>query len=82
MNEWISVKDRLPRHHETILVITKTTAQAVVIFLNDEHTIPFLKQFGFKMEKEFPGYAFCSQEIRGNVLNGVTHWTTLLEAPK
>jgi Protein of unknown function (DUF551) len=82
MSEWISVKDKLPDHHKSVLVITKTDAQAVVIFLNDKDTNSFLEKYFINVPDDYKGHAFCSQEIRGNVLTGVTHWMPLPEKPR
>ena len=81
MNEWISVKDKLPEHYSTVLVITDKGAQAVVIFLNDKHTTAFLNSFGINVPDDYRGHGFCSQEIRGKCLNGITHWMPLPEMP-
>ncbi len=67
MIEWISVKDRLPSHLETILAFTPK-GQCVCIFVDS-----------IKMNKH---YYFCSQETKMHTLNGVTHWRQLPEQPK
>lgn len=81
MNKWINVNKKLPEHHSSILVYTKTGAQCVTIFLNDKFTTKFLNDHGINVTDDHRGHAFCSQEIRGLVLNGVTHWMPLPEPP-
>lgn len=78
---WIKVEERLPNHNSTVLARTKSKAQAVVIFLNDKLTTMFLEKHGFNYPDEYKGNAFCSQEIKGNTLNGVTHWRELPKDP-
>lgn len=82
--KWISIKDRLPEHRKLVLVLTNAYAQAVTIFLKDEFTTQFLKDHGVNIPDDClhgDGYAFCSQENRGNILNGITHWMPLPEPP-
>lgn len=77
---WISVKEKLPEHDESILVYTKK-GHCVCVFVDTKKMNANLKLRGYKEECwdeiEKP-YSFCSQEIRGFILNGVTHWMPLV----
>jgi hypothetical protein len=80
---WINVKDRLPKHHQTILGSTPK-GQCVCVFVDTIEMNKTLRANGYPEEQWEPGkkpYSFCSQEIKGNVLNGVTHWMPLPEPP-
>lgn len=83
MNKWISIKDKLPKHHETILVFTPR-GQGVCIFLDSVIMNRELVEKGYPSEqvdtRSHP-YYFCSQETKQHTLNGVTHWMTLPEPP-
>jgi uncharacterized protein DUF551 len=62
--EWVSVKRKLPEHEQTVLCRTIKNSYAVCIYV----------------ELEVDGkiqISFCSKEIPGNVLGGVTHWIPL-----
>ncbi len=84
MIEWISVKDRLPSHLETILAFTPK-GQCVCIFVD---SIKMNKELVIKgypeehVDTKNKHYYFCSQETKMHTLNGVTHWRQLPEQPK
>lgn len=80
--KWISVKEKLPQHHQTILSATPT-GWSVCIFVDGKimaETIQGVLGHEKAHANVFP-YYFCSQEIKGAVLNGVTHWMNLPERP-
>jgi hypothetical protein len=55
------------------------------VFVDTDKVKEVLRQKGFTEEKlamDTSPYSFCSQEVRGNTLNGVTHWMPLPEMPK
>jgi Protein of unknown function (DUF551) len=84
MNEWINIKDKLPNHHETILART-TKGFCVCVFVDTNEMNKTLRANGYPEEQwnaNTKPYSFCSQEIRGNVLNGVTHWMPLPSPPE
>lgn len=81
--EWICIKNKLPNHNETILV-SSLSGFAVCIFLDSIKTNKELKSNGFLgngIDVKMNPYNFCSQEIKGHVLNNVTHWC-YLDKPK
>jgi hypothetical protein len=86
--KWISVHDNLPKHHQTVLVAAngakggKELGQVVAIFFDAKIMNEFLASQGIKPDNESAKYFFCSQENKGNVLGGVTHWMHLPEQPK
>ena len=80
---WVSVKDSLPNHHDTILAHTKK-GECVCIFVDTKEMNKTLKSKGYPEEcwDEYKKpYAFCSQELSGHVLNGVSHWMNIPEPP-
>lgn len=68
MAEWISVKDRLPKHHEFVIAATKTFYGGL---LESEKSI--VTRFDEKR-----GFEFWDKEGR----YFVTHWMPLPEPPK
>lgn len=81
MTKWISVKDRLPKHGETVLAVNKKRGKCVLIFIDLSIMKRELECKGIMAPDNNGGYSFCSQEIQGNVLNDVTHWMPLPESP-
>lgn len=81
---WISVKESLPDHHQTVLAYCPT-GQGVCVFVDSEKMNETLRENGYGHEavdiSKNP-YYFCSQEIKRHTLNGVTHWMPLPEPPK
>lgn len=81
--EWISIKDRLPEHEQHVLSINNRKVCCVVIFIDNKRMSIKLEARGIKIpEGQKTGSAFCSQEIKGNVLNNVTHWMPLPIPPE
>lgn len=78
MNNWISVKDKLPEHGKTVLIYC-INGQAVCIFIDTLKMNLELYSRGLPTDGSNIPYRFCSQEIEGNVVNGVTHWMPLPE---
>jgi len=82
--KWISVKERLPNHDETILVCTPT-GQAVCVFVDSIKMNEVLRKKGYPgecVDTTKNPYYFCSQETKQHTLNGVSHWMPLPEPPK
>ncbi len=73
--KWIKVEDRLPDHHQVILCCLPE-GFCVCIFLDTEIMNKKLRSLGIKDTGKIR-FNFCSQEIRGNVTNNVTHWAEL-----
>ena len=73
MSKWIKIQDKLPKHKQLVLAFNVSGTAVVVIFLDNEETAKFLEEKGIHIEKK-RGYQFCSQEIPGNILEGVSHW--------
>ena len=72
MSEWISVKDRMPRYNETVLIYRPSMAEPI---LAD-------KYFGFYGEDEEwnEGWVRYGKDLKGNDI--ITHWMPLPEPPK
>lgn len=90
--KWISVKDRLPEHHDSILVCdnnkigsNKKKCMGVAVFVDSIKMNETLWKSGYGNEavdvKKHP-YYFCSQEVKQHTYNNVTHWIPLPEPPK
>lgn len=72
MDEWISVKDRLPPYNTYVLVYRPTMA---IKILADEY-------FGFYSDNGdewFEGWAKFGKDLQGNPL--ITHWMPLPSLP-
>jgi hypothetical protein len=83
MNHWNKVTDKLPVHLDIVLVCTKNLKQAVAVFVNKEIAAYYLQKKGLLIPDDaMKGYAFCSQESPGNILENVTHWRNLIKPPK
>lgn len=76
---WIDVKDRLPEHHQIILSYTPS-GQSVCIFVDGNIMASIISAINNSNVLNY-GYYFCSQEVKGSVLTGVTHWMPLPEPP-
>ncbi len=74
--EWIGVKDRLPKHQETILARSHK-GYCVVVFIDSKAMNEELSKTPYANEcvdlEKNPFY-FVSQEVKRATLNGVTHW--------
>lgn len=82
MPHWIDINDQLPNHRQNILVYTIKKAQVVVIFIDNVKMAAFLKEQNVPIEMpRATGYSFCSQEVSGNELHGITHWMPLPDEP-
>ncbi len=89
MNEWISVKERLPKHQQIILVFAKTNRGAdgygVATFVDSVKMNEELRKTPYSNEcvdvKKHPFY-FVSQEIKQHTFNNVSHWMPLPEPPE
>lgn len=81
MSKWISVEDKLPNHLEIVHVYTKKGTQAICIFLKGEEVKKELEKANRYIPPQKKEYYFASQEISGNALNGVTHWSPLKRPP-
>jgi hypothetical protein len=82
---FISVNDKLPDHDEFVLALNKNKGMHVCIFILVTEMNKLLKKKGLpekRLNETDRPYGFCSQEVRGNILNDVTHWMPLPEPPK
>ena len=82
-SNWISVKDRLPEHDDSVLVITKK-GHAVCIFLDSKKVNEKLQSTGLindEIDINQDPYYFCCRSSLMHTLNGVTHWMPLPEQP-
>lgn len=73
MAEWISVKDRMPRYNETVLVYRPTMAEKI---LADS----YYGFYGEDDDKWHEGWTHFGKDIKGNDV--ITHWRTLPEPPR
>lgn len=83
MTNWISVKDKLPEHKETILCYSPK-GHVVCVFIDSKIMNKELIESGYPEEQvnlDKNPYYFCSQEIKMYTLNNVTHWS-YLDSPK
>ncbi len=73
--KWNSVTNKLPKHHELVLAVSRRGTCAVVIFVDNEQIFQGLMMRNIQVPHEQrEGYSFCSQELPGNVFENVTHW--------
>jgi len=83
VSKWINVKDKLPEHHQVIMIFSESKHTAVCIFIDNEKALEELRKKGFTIKgKEQDQYSFCSQEIKGNIFSGITHWRYLPKEPQ
>ena len=84
MMKWVRIEDERPKHRQTVLAYS-LKGICVCVFIDSLKMNIELCEKGYPEEqvdtKQIP-YYFCSQEIKGNTLNGVTHWMKDLELPK
>jgi hypothetical protein len=78
---WINIKDGLPKHYITVLAYSPK-GQCVCVFIDTVEMNKELLFRGFPIDQSNTPYRFCSQEIKGNILNGVTHWMPLPNPPE
>lgn len=83
MNQWISVKDKLPLHQQVVLCFNANNTTAVTIFLDNAEVQKRLRLNGVNMPPDKSvGYCFASQETKSHTLNDVTHWMELPNPPE
>jgi hypothetical protein len=73
MAEWISVKDRMPRYNQTVLVYRPTMAEKI---LADSY-------YGFYGEDDgewYEGWTHFGKDTNGNDV--ITHWRELPQPPR
>ncbi len=79
VDNWFSVKDKLPQHKETVLVMSNPDCFVVCVFLKSKEVKEELIEKGIVFDTDDPRlYNFASQEVRGHVLNDVTHWCYII----
>lgn len=81
---WNSVKDSVPKHEQLVLCYTPK-GQCICFFIDTHEMNKQLRSKGYpeeQVDKNRIPYYFCSQEIMGQTLNGITHWMMLPEPPK
>jgi O-succinylbenzoate synthase len=81
MNEWISVKDRLPSHHQLVIARNEHLRECECIFVDNEEMNKVLIKVGIVGEMK-KGGDFCHPAKDGRTMNNVTHWMPLPEPPK
>jgi hypothetical protein len=76
---WNYLTNKLPKHHETVLVYSKK-GFCVVVFIDSVEMNKELVVKGYPDEQvdvNKKPYYFCSQEIKGYTLNGTIKWMSL-----
>ena len=71
MSEWISIKNKLPDHHDIILVCSRKGI-GVATFVDSVEMNKTLKKNGYRSEcvnTEDHPYYFVSQEVRQHTFN-------------
>jgi hypothetical protein len=81
MIKWIKCSERLPKHMQSVLVST-SKGQCVCVFIETKAMHETLIKHGVTPEEDTEDYVFASQEIRGMILNKITHWMPLPAAPE
>ena len=84
MNEWISIKNSLPNHHQIVLVFAKNESgyggYGVAVFVDSEKMNESLKKTPYANEcvdvNKNP-YYFVSQEVKQHTFKNVSHWSNL-----
>lgn len=71
--EWISVKDKMPRYNETVLVYRSSMAEPI---LADKYA----GYYGEDDDEWYEGWVRYGKDLKGNDL--ITHWMPLPEPPK
>lgn len=80
---WINVKDKLPQHHDIILVCNQKGI-GVAVFVDSIKMNENLRMRGYGNEAVDTNknpYYFCSQEVKQNTYDNVTHWMKLPDKP-
>lgn len=81
--DWINIKDRWPKHQQTVLARSEK-GFCVVVFINSKNMNEELMQTPYAHEcvdlEKHPFY-FVSQEKKQFTFGGTTHWAEL-EHPK
>ena len=77
-NEWISVKDRLPRKNGKYLCYCEANYIKILYFARNLHSVD---KFDFPHERR-SGFYDYSGEYGYYEWGGVTHWMPLPEPPK
>ena len=87
-NKWISVKDRLPKHQQVVLVykpVPSNTGYLVAYFIDSKKMNEELEKTAFVHEcvdiAKNP-YYFASREQQRFTIKDVTHWQPLPAPPK
>lgn len=88
MTQWISVKEKLPSHHQIVLVFAKTMRGVdgcgVATFVDTIKMNEELSKTPYTHEcvdiKKHP-YYFVSQEVRQHTFNNVSYWMPLPSFP-
>lgn len=86
-DKWISVNDRLPKHHQVVLIykdVPTKTGFLVAYFIDSIRMNEELSKTPITNEcvniKENP-YYFASREQQGFTVKDVTHWMPLPQPP-
>jgi hypothetical protein len=77
--KWNSIKDKLPKHHQTVLA-RSCKGYCVVMFVNSKYMNEELMNTPFAdecVDIDKNPYYFVSQEIKRHTMNNVTHWCEL-----
>lgn len=90
MTKWISIKDRLPKHKQTILAYFKNCEsnfdeQCIVIFIDTAKMNKNLWKNGLsnqKIDPKITPYYFYVPNEKKDIFCEITHWQPLKKAPE
>lgn len=81
---WVSVKDRLPDHHQIILGCSPK-GMSVLTFVDSVKMNETLRNGPYAYEQvdvKLHPYYFVSQEVKQHTANNISHWMPLPERPQ
>jgi hypothetical protein len=86
MTEWININERLPDHHQIILVYSqKIGGYGTATFVDSikMNEVMSKTQYANECVDELKHpYYFVSQEVRQHTFNSVSHWMPLPNPPE
>ena len=82
MNQWISVNDKLPEHCQQVLCHSNKKNHIICNYLDGEKLHQQLSIAGLRVDnRQEKMSSFFSAEIKGFIVDNVTHWMDLPPLP-